>query len=369
MLTTHSLQMNYLVGPTSQKFPAVSKILSSLEPLPHRTIIYLSTCAAVEYFQHVLPAILPSRSSQSYKLVPLHGKFPAKVRLKNFAAFSDSASPVILLTTDVAARGLDIPNVDLVVQIDPPSDPKVFIHRCGRSGRAGKKGTSIIFLQPGHEEDYIPFLDIRKTPITPLTNPTIKITDEEAQAATTAMRIVALSDRSIHDKAQKGFVSWLKAYSKHQANSIFRVSDLDWADLGQAWGLLRLPKMPETKKWDGDKSLGVTLEWDTYSYKDRKREEARKQALLGWKEGSTPRDSKPQPLKKELKRAWSDKLDAREERELRRTKKQRKRDYEKWETMTPAERKKQLELERMIEEVKARNAEEEKFGEFEGFDN
>ncbi len=361
--------MSYLLAAPSHKLPAVSKILSSLIPIPNKTIIYLSTCAAVEYFQHVLPSVLPIHSQQAFRLVPLHGKFPAKARLKNFAAFSDSAAPTILLTTDVAARGLDIPNVDLVLQIDPPSDPKVFIHRCGRSGRAGKKGMSIIFLQPGHEEDYVSFLEIRKTPITPLSKPMITVTDDDAQAATSAMRKVALSDRGIHDKAQKGFVSWLKAYSKHQASSIFRVGDLDWADLGRGWGLLKLPKMPETKRWEGDKSLGVDLDWDSYAYKDKKREEARKLVMGEKKHMSTQPDAKPRPAKKELKRAWSDKLDARDERELRRNKKHKKRDRQRWELMTLAEREKHLELERMIEEVRATNVQDEKLGEFQGFDD
>lgn len=131
LLTRYSLQMSYLITPASHKLSAVSKILSALEPPPNKTIIFLSTCAAVDYFQHVLPSILPSMNHQSFTLVPLHGKHPAKARIKNLAAFTDSNTPSILLTTDVAARGLDIPQTDLVVQVDPPSDPKVFLHRCG----------------------------------------------------------------------------------------------------------------------------------------------------------------------------------------------------------------------------------------------
>ena len=131
VLTYHSLQMSYLVTPASHKYPAVSKILSLLEPPPNKTIIFLSTCAAVDYFQHVLSSILPSRNYQSFTLFPLHGKHPPKARIKNLASFVDSSQPSVLLTTDVAARGLDIPQMDLVIQIDPPSDPKVFLHRCG----------------------------------------------------------------------------------------------------------------------------------------------------------------------------------------------------------------------------------------------
>lgn len=347
-----SLQMSYLITPATHKIPALCKILLSLEHTPNRSIIYLSTCAAVDYFQHVLPSILPSCQGQPFKLVPLHGKHPPKVRLKNFAAFVNATTPSILLTTDVAARGLDIPQVDLVIQLDPPTDPKVFLHRCGRAGRAGRRGLSIIFLHPGREEDYLAFLEVRKTPVTPLATPAIDVGEENAQAAIDVIKRLVLTDRALHDKAQRAFVSWVKAYSKHQASSIFRVGDLDWEDLGKAWGLLKLPKMPELKKWQGDKTLGVTLDFGSYAYKDKLREKMRCQANPGRAEASpVSTDAPSRPMGKN-KRAWSDKLDQRGEREKRREKKRTRRERQRWEQMTPAEREKQHELERMIEQVK-----------------
>lgn len=365
--TPSSLQMSYLVTPASHKLPTISKILSSLEPSPSKTIIYLSTCAAVDYFQHVLPAILLTKDNQRFTLVTLHGKQLPKVRQKSFKAFANASTPSILLTTDVAARGLDIPQVDLVLQLDPPSDPKVFLHRCGRAGRAGRNGLSVILLQPGREEDYIPFLEIRKTPVTPLSTPNVEITSEDTRDVTEKLRQIALTDRAYHDKAQRGFVSWVQAYSKHQACSIFRIADLDWEDVGKAWGLLKLPKMPELKKWEGDKSLGVNVDWKTYAYKDKKREEQRKKSAAERLEALEMKDTMPKPERQQTKRAWSDKLDARDERELGRNKRHKKRDREKWEKMTPAEREKQQELECMIDEVRAKKVEEERFEEFEGF--
>jgi len=50
------------------------------------------------------------------------------------------------LTTDIASRGLDLPKVNWVIQFDPPSDLKEYIHRIGRTARIGTKGQSIIFL-------------------------------------------------------------------------------------------------------------------------------------------------------------------------------------------------------------------------------
>ena len=361
--------MSYVLTPPTHKFPALSQLLATLDPAPQKTIVYVSTCAAVDYFQHILPLILPESTHSEVSVVPLHGKHPPTIRQKNFIRFANATTPSILLTTDVAARGLDIPQVDLVVQLDPPSDPKVFLHRCGRAGRAGRKGLSVIFLQPGREEDYLPFLNVRKTPVTLLSHPEISVSDELSGTIIAAMRKVVLTDRALHDKGQRAFVSWVKAYSKHHASSIFRVADLDWEELGEAWGLLRLPKMPELKRWEGDRSLGIQMDFDGYAYKNKQREKFRKRALET-RESDPPLHMQEQPNQmKVVRRAWSQKLGQRDEREKRRDKKRARREKEKWEKMTPEEREKQRELDGMIEDVKRRKLEDDKEEVFEGFDD
>ncbi|KAL3428189.1 ATP-dependent rRNA helicase spb4 [Phlyctema vagabunda] len=362
--TPASLQMSYLLTPPSHKFPALLALLEQLQPTPQKTIIYLSTCAAVDYFQHILTALLPDTVS----LIPLHGKHPPNLRQRNFAKYITTVTPCILLTTDVAARGLDIPQVDLVVQIDPPSDPKVFLHRCGRAGRAGRKGLSVIFLQPGREEDYIPFLEIRKTPISLLKEPKIEVTDEIAQACTKKMRKEVLTDRALYDKGQRAFVSWVKAYSKHQASSIFRVADLDWTELGNSWGLVKLPKMPELKGWDGDRSLGVALDLATYAYKDKIREKARLVALDEARNAAPWVPSDEQIQKRKEREAWSHKHEKQDVKEVRREKKKRKREAERIAGLNEDELEKEKELQALIEQVKKRRIEDEK-DEFHGFDD
>lgn len=358
--TPASLQMSYLITPASHKLPAIKQLLSKLQPAPQKTIFYLATCYSVDYFQHVLPAVLPGQA-----IIPLHGKHPDKVRRKNFSKFVDSVMPSILLTTDVAARGLDIPSVDLVLQLDPPSDPKTFIHRCGRAGRAGRKGLAVTFLTPGREEDYVEFLRVRQTPISPLATPAISISEADARATSKAMRGVVLADRAVHDKAQRGFVSWLRAYSKHTASSIFRVPDLEWTDLGHAWGLLRLPRMPELKKWEGDRGLGLGVDVDAVAYKDKAREAQRLAELRGEKSGEEKK-------KKENPRseAWTVKKEGKAVREERRDRKNKKREAERWAKLSEEEKVKERELQKMIEqtskEMKAKE-EAEAEAEFEGF--
>ncbi|KAM3483578.1 hypothetical protein MY8738_002999 [Beauveria namnaoensis] len=376
--TPASLQMTYMIQPASRKLPALAQLLQKLPIMPQRSIVFLSTCAAVDYFQHTLPKILPKGVS----LVPLHGKHPANVREKNFKRFLSSVSPTLLITTDLAARGLDIPQVDLVVQIDAPSDPKVFIHRCGRAGRAGRKGLAVLMLHPGREEDYIRFLDVRKTPIHELTRPSISISTSDAQAATEQFRSLLRDDRAIHDKAQKAFVSWVRSYNAHQAASIFRAADLDWADLGAAWGLLRLPRMPELKKWDGDKMLGVTMDWDNFAYKDKAREKARLEALAEERSsGGAAAEKAAAEAKKKRKNnaAWSGRAEQEEGREERREKRRKKREAERAANMTAEEKSQDAELQDLLRQVREQNrakreAEkvikaQDKEDSFEGFDD
>ncbi|KAI0809787.1 ATP-dependent rRNA helicase SPB4, partial [Xylaria sp. FL0064] len=347
--TPASLQMAYLITQSQQKLPSVVRLLQNLEPRPLRSIIFLSTCAAVDYFSHLLPALLP----EGFQLNILHGKQDAKVRQKGVSKFLNATEPSILLTTDVAARGLDFPAVDFVLQIDPPTDPKTFLHRCGRAGRAGRKGLSVVLLQP-NESDYITFLDVRKTPITPFSQFDVSISDSEADETTTRIRNIVKKDRALYDKAQKAFVSWVRSYSKHTASSIFRTGDLDWAALGNGWGLLRLPKMPEARHFQGDRSLGCNIDWDTYAYQNKTREKQRLEGLNA--EAPNPEEAEAHRAKRKRNvEAWSGKQEQEETRMARRDKRQRKREAERREKMTDEEKAKDMDLAQLLAAVRKEN--------------
>ncbi|PWA94075.1 DNA/RNA helicase, DEAD/DEAH box type, N-terminal [Artemisia annua] len=109
-----------------------------------KMIVYFMTCASVDYWGVVLPRLAVLKG---LNIIPLHGKMKQSAREKALATFT-SLSDGILMCTDVAARGLDIPGVDCIVQYDPPQDPNVFIHRVGRTARLGRQGSAIVFLLP-----------------------------------------------------------------------------------------------------------------------------------------------------------------------------------------------------------------------------
>ncbi|KAL3482282.1 ATP-dependent rRNA helicase spb4 [Aspergillus californicus] len=346
--TPASLQMTYLTLPPTHKFPALRHLLNTVQPTPVKSIFFLSTCSGVDYFATILPLIL----GDEFQLIPLHGKHQANVRQKNFNRFVNSSTPSILLTTDVASRGLDIPSVDLVVQIDPPSDPKTFIHRCGRAGRAGRRGHSVVLLHPGREEDYVNFLEVRKTPVAPFPEP-ITVSEAEATAAVEAARKAARADRAVHDRGQKAFVSWLRSYSKHQASSIFRVADLDWEGLGKAWGLLKLPKMPELRNFTGDKTLGVSLDWDNFTYKDKQREQRRLEVIKEMAEAG-PREPSQKKRPNDTV-AWSNNVETRNKKAKRRELKTEWQDKKRWDKMTDEEKQRSTETKNMVEQIRTEN--------------
>ena len=366
--TPASLNLTYMITPSAQKISILVALLGKYQPLPQKVIIFFATCAGVDYFQHVLPSLI-----QTHQTVSLHGKHPPKARNKNFSHFVDAFQPVCLLTTDVAARGLDIPTVDLVIQFDPPSDPKTFLHRAGRAGRAGRRGSAVIFLRPGREEDYVQFLAVRDTPVLKLSSPSLSMTDEEAATCTEKIRKHVLLDRALHEKAQRAFVSWIRAYKMHAAASIFRVTDLDWEACAKDWGLLRLPRMPEAKDWGGDRSLGLQVDWLQYKFRDKIREAKRKMEVESkeQREGQAktsealyPQDKKRRSNQSRLN-SWSQNKQRHSLREERRNKRQQKQEWIKTENMTPTEKLKQEELQKMIEKVRKQKVKDEE--EFQGF--
>ena len=77
----------------------------------------------------------------------LHGGKAQNARNRAIAAFKDGQTPV-LVATDVAARGIHVDDVSLVVHVDPPADPKDYLHRAGRTARAGESGTVVTMVTP-----------------------------------------------------------------------------------------------------------------------------------------------------------------------------------------------------------------------------
>jgi superfamily II DNA/RNA helicase len=84
--------------------------------------------------------------------VDLHGNLSQNARERNLAAFS-AGSAKVLVATDIAARGIHVDGIELVVHLDPPTEHKAYLHRSGRTARAGAGGTVITVMLPDQRDD------------------------------------------------------------------------------------------------------------------------------------------------------------------------------------------------------------------------
>jgi ATP-dependent RNA helicase DDX31/DBP7 len=99
-----------------------------------------------------------SQKTHAVTAYRLHGSLPQSLRTSTLAHFTKNKEASVLFATDVASRGLDLPNVDLVVEFDPAFAREDHLHRIGRTARAGRDGRACIFLMPGCEEGYVEIL-------------------------------------------------------------------------------------------------------------------------------------------------------------------------------------------------------------------
>ncbi|CAL8318300.1 unnamed protein product [Lota lota] len=236
-----------------------------------KQLVFFSTCASVEYYGRALESLFKNVSIRC-----IHGKMKNK-RNKIFAEFRALKSG-ILVCTDVMARGIDIPDVNWVLQYDPPSNASAFVHRCGRTARIGNQGSALVFLLP-MEESYVTFLSInQKCPLDRM-GPIQDVVDILPK-----VKAMALADRAMYDRGMRAYVSSVQAYAKHECSLIFRVKDLDFSAMAKGFALLRMPKMPELKDKSFPDFVRTEIDTDTIRYKDKAREKLRRKMLAELKE-------------------------------------------------------------------------------------
>lgn len=117
-----------------------------LQQHPGRTIVFCNSIDCVRRLGNLFDLL-------QCKTLPLHANMIQKQRLKNLERFRDSKD-ALLIATDVAARGLDIPNVDHVIHYQVPRTSENYIHRSGRTARANTEGITVLLMEPGEMRYY-----------------------------------------------------------------------------------------------------------------------------------------------------------------------------------------------------------------------
>ncbi|KAK6359665.1 putative RNA helicase [Orbilia brochopaga] len=133
-----SLHQTYLFKSSTVHLPFLHTLLSTPLNSKKSTIIFTNRKATAQILTHTLKSL-------GHRVTPLHSSLSQRERIDSLGRFRAGAAR-ILIATDVASRGLDIPEVEMVINFDVPRDPDDYIHRIGRTARAGKKGESVTFV-------------------------------------------------------------------------------------------------------------------------------------------------------------------------------------------------------------------------------
>ncbi|KAK0233381.1 DEAD-domain-containing protein [Armillaria fumosa] len=225
--TVSTLSQGYVVCPSDRRFLLLFTFLSKYRK--KKVIVFFSSCDSVKYHAELLNYI-------DVPVLDLHGKQKQQKRTNTFFEFINADSG-ILLSTNVAARGLDIPRVDWIVQFDPPDDPREYIHRVGRTARAGKVGKSLLFLLES-ELGFLRYLKEAKVPLNEFSFPADRIKNVQSQ-----LEKLLQKNYFLHQSAKDGFRSYLQAYASYSLKKIFDVNALDLAKVGKAFGFSVPPRV------------------------------------------------------------------------------------------------------------------------------
>jgi superfamily II DNA/RNA helicase len=148
--------------------------------------------------KHHAKKLAQQLTAQGIPSVDLHGNLSQPQRDRNLAAFSSGAAKV-LVATDVAARGVHVDDVELVIHVDPPMEHKAYLHRSGRTARAGAEGSVVTLVLPGQEKDVKDLLRKAAIAVTP-----VRVTAQSAEVAELVGEVAAYVAPAPKEAPQRG---------------------------------------------------------------------------------------------------------------------------------------------------------------------
>ena len=197
--------------------------------LNRKIIIFFSTCKEVEFFSNLLNYV-------DVPVLSISGDYKQQKRSTTFIEFC-SLEKGVLLCTDVAQRGLDIPDIDWVIQYDPPHDPEEYLHRVGRTARgANKIGKALLMILP-NEIGFIRLLQLYKIKIEEFEFPENKLAKIQEQFE----KLVNKKDHYLLNLATEAYRAYLHAYNTNNDKDNFNIEKLDLIKLCKSFGLLSPP--------------------------------------------------------------------------------------------------------------------------------
>lgn len=236
--TPSTLQQNYVVTPLANKLDTLWSFIRA--NIKKKILVFFSSGKQVRFvyesFRHLQPGIT---------LLHLHGRQKQTARLDITTKFSNSQF-ACLFSTDVAARGLDFPAVDWVVQVDAPEDADTYIHRVGRTARFEHEGHAVMFLDPSEEQGMLSALSRKKVELE-------KINVREKKMQNTVRNLLqnmCFKDPELKYLGQKAFASYTRSIHVQKDKETFKLKELDLEGYASSLGLPGTPRVKFVKGED-----------------------------------------------------------------------------------------------------------------------
>jgi len=305
MSTPAQLRQKYIITPTKQRLITLVAFLKKMAlEKDSKGLVFMSTCDSVDFHYHVFlkshslegvphhkeskeraflkTDFLKEKNDENQKgetgkgddnlyggllptmpLFKLHGNIDQVERTKTFEKFKKE-SRGILFTTDVASRGLDLPKVSWVVQYDPPSDLKEYVHRVGRTARLGSEGQALLFLMQS-ESGYLKKLkELSVEPEEVFSGPILENFggdyESRAQEIQNDIEFFILHEKLAHKLSKSAFQAFVRSYltRSKQEKKLFSIKNVHLGHLAKSFGL-REPPSQLTEKIFGKKDKFKSL--------------------------------------------------------------------------------------------------------------
>lgn len=235
--TPSTLQQHYIVTSLPDKLDTLWSFIRS--NLKAKILVFLSSGKQVRFVYEGLRHLQPGIS-----LLHLHGRQKQGARLDITKKFS-SAQHACLFATDVAARGLDFPAVDWVIQHDCPEDADTYIHRVGRTARYERDGRAVLFLEPSEEKGMMERLSHKKIPIEK-----INVRAKKQQSVKSQLQNMCFKDPELKYLGQKAFISYVRSVHVQKDKEVFKIKDLPLEEYAASLGLPGAPRIKFVKGED-----------------------------------------------------------------------------------------------------------------------
>lgn len=230
VITPSALKQNYVVIELEDKLTMLWSFIKN--HLKQKTIVFMATCKQVKYVHEIFSKLRPGVS-----VLALYGTLHQDRRMAIYDEFCRKSNAV-LLATDLAARGLDIPAVKWSLQLDAPSDPTEYIHRAGRTARNSAHGESLLVLLPSEEEGMIKELTERKIQINK-----IHVDPKKMFSPRVKIEAYLAQNRELKESAQRALVNYVKSIALMKHKHIFKVEELNIEAFAQSLGLMFAPRV------------------------------------------------------------------------------------------------------------------------------